>query len=323
LIIKQLKGECSCNDPQLVAYLLHAQKLEKDFEVQDLHHIPRVDNAVTDDLSTKASTWAPVPDGVFERRLLRPTAWPTELGKGGEHNTLKLAVLMALLPWSPPRIIGIMGDSVHPSVQDSIAQVSPDAWIMKIWDYLKDNIPPDKHASTERIVRVAKQYTLVEGDLSRCDANDILLWCITQEQGCELLVEIHGGECDNHALSHTVVGKAFQHGFYWSTALQDAVKLVKRCRVCHFHAKHMHTPAQTLQMIPPSWSFAVWALDILGPFPRAIEGYRYMYVAINKFTKCPEATLVVKINKQSRVKFTNSIVCRFGVPNMIITDNGS
>jgi ribonuclease HI len=33
LIIKQVNGECSYNDPQLVAYLLHAQKLEKDFEV--------------------------------------------------------------------------------------------------------------------------------------------------------------------------------------------------------------------------------------------------------------------------------------------------
>jgi ribonuclease HI len=68
LIIKQVKGECSYNDPQLGAYLHHAQKLEKDFEVLNLHHIPRADNIVADDPSTKASTWAPVPDGVFERR---------------------------------------------------------------------------------------------------------------------------------------------------------------------------------------------------------------------------------------------------------------
>jgi transposase InsO family protein len=93
--------------------------------------------------------------------------------------------------------------------------------------------------------------------------------------------------------------------------------------VCQFHTKQIHTPTQTLQMIPLSWSFAVWGLDILGPFPRAVGGYRYLYVAINKFTKCPKATLVVKINKQSAVKFIKSIVCRFGVPNRIITDNGS
>jgi hypothetical protein len=50
-------------------------------------------------------------------------------------------------------------------------------------------------------------------------------------------------------------------------------------------------------MIPLSWLFAMWKLDILGPFPRAVGGYRYQYVAINKFTKWPEATPVVKINK--------------------------
>jgi hypothetical protein len=29
LIIKEVKGECNCNDPQLATYLLHAQKIEK------------------------------------------------------------------------------------------------------------------------------------------------------------------------------------------------------------------------------------------------------------------------------------------------------
>jgi transposase InsO family protein len=64
-------------------------------------------------------------------------------------------------------------------------------------------------------------------------------------------------------------------------------------------------------------------LDILGPFPRAVGGYRYLYITIDKFTKWLEVTPVVKINKQSAFKFIKSIVSRFGVPNRIITDNGS
>jgi transposase InsO family protein len=75
-------------------------------------------------------------------------------------------------------------------------------------------------------------------------------------------------------------------------------------------------------MIPPSWPFAVWGLDILGPFPRAVGGYRYLYVAINKFTKWLEATPVVNITKASTIAFLKSIMCRFGVLNRIITDNG-
>lgn len=31
----------------------------------------------------------------------------------------------------------------------------------------------------ECIVRLTKRYTVVEGDLYRCDANDILMKCIT------------------------------------------------------------------------------------------------------------------------------------------------
>jgi transposase InsO family protein len=74
-------------------------------------------------------------------------------------------------------------------------------------------------------------------------------------------------------------------------------------------------------MILPPWPFAVWGLDIMGPFPRAVGGYRFLYVVISKFTKWPEATPVVKINKQSAVKFIKFIICRFRVPNWIITDN--
>jgi hypothetical protein len=162
---------------------------------------------------------------------------------------------------------------------------------------------------------------VVEWDLYRCGANGILMRCITQEEGRELLTEINGGECGSHSSSRTLVGKAFWHGFYWPTALQDAAKMVKSCKACQFHAKQIHTPAQALQMIPPSWSFAIWGVDILGPFPRAVGGYRYLFVAIDKFTKWPEATPVVNITQGAAVAFLKSIVCRFGVPSRIITDN--
>jgi hypothetical protein len=111
------------------------------------------------------------------------------------------------------------------------------------------------------------------------------MWCKTQEDGCELLIEIHGGECGNHASSRMLVGKAFQQGFYWPTALQDTIELVKTCKAFQFHAKRIHTLIQTLQMIPSSRSFAVWGLDIMGSFLGAVGGFQYLYVVINKFTK--------------------------------------
>jgi hypothetical protein len=232
LIIKQVRGECSCNEPRLAAYLLHVRKLEKDFTALELQQVPQADNSAADELSTRASTWAPVPEGVFERRLLRPTAQPAELGEGGETSTSKLAVLVAYHLQNPPKTVYAIGGPVNLLVPQPIAQSGPNAWISEIWDYLKENILPEDHVSAERIVRLAKRYKVVEGGLYHRGANGILMRCITQEEGCELLTEIHGGECGSHSLSRTLVGKAFRHGFYWPTALQDAAELVKSCKAC-------------------------------------------------------------------------------------------
>jgi hypothetical protein len=70
-----------------------------------------------------------------------------------------------------------------------VAQSGPDAWISEIRDYLKENILPEDHVTAERIVRLAKRYTVVEGDLYRRGANGILMRCITQEEGRELLAK--------------------------------------------------------------------------------------------------------------------------------------
>ena len=59
----------------------------------------------------------------------------------------------------------------------------------------------------------------------------------------------------------------------------------------------------------------------MGPFPRVVGGFEYLYVAIEKFTKWPEVEPVRKVTTQSAVKFFKGLVYHFGVPNKVITDN--
>ena len=70
-------------------------------------------------------------------------------------------------------------------------------------------------------------------------------------------------------------------------------------------------------------AFRSLGLQHPGTFPQAVGGYRYLYVAIDKFTKWAEVEPVRDIPARSAVKFIKGLVCRFGVPNCIITDNGS
>jgi hypothetical protein len=98
---------------------------------------------------------------------------------------LKLAVPAVLLPWSPPRVVGVTGDSVPPGVEDPEAQAGPNTCTTEIWTYVKDNILPDNMTSADQIAPLAKTYMLVEGDLYQRGANGVLMRCITREERCE------------------------------------------------------------------------------------------------------------------------------------------
>lgn len=57
------------------------------------------------------------------------------------------------------------------------------------------------------------------------------------------------------------------------------------CEGCQFYAKKTHLPAQALQIIPITWTFAVWGLDMVGPLQKVPGGFTHMFVAVDKFTK--------------------------------------
>ena len=58
--------------------------------------------------------------------------------------------------------------------------------------------------------------------------------------------------------------------------------------------------------------------------PKASNGHRFILVAIYYFTKWVEAASYANVTKQVVVRFIkNQIICRYGVPSKIITDNGS
>jgi hypothetical protein len=113
----------------------------------------------------------------------------------------------------------------------------------------------------------------------------ILQRCISIVEGQELLQEIHSGACGYHAAPRALVGNAFRQGFYWPTAVADATRIVRTCQGCQFYARQTHLPAQALQTIPITWSFAVWGLYLVGPLQKAPGGYTHLLVAIDKFSK--------------------------------------
>ena len=82
-------------------------------------------------------------------------------------------------------------------------------------------------------------------------------------------------------------------------------------------------PAQELRMIPITWPFAVWGLDMVGPFKWSKDKKTHLLVAVGKFTKWVEAEPVSKCDAAPVVQFIKKAIFRFGYPHNIITDNGT
>ena len=56
----------------------------------------------------------------------------------------------------------------------------------------------------------------------------------------------------------------------------------------------------------------------------ASNGHRFILVAIDYFTKCVEVASYANVTKQVVTQFIkHNIICCYGVPEKIITDNGS
>jgi hypothetical protein len=176
----------------------------------------------------------------------------------------------------------------------------------------------------EQLIRRAKSYVLVGDKLYRWGATSgVLMKCVPREEGKDILEEIHKGVCGNYASSRTLVSKAFRRAFYWPTALGDAEELVRRCQGCQYFAKQQHVPTYKLVTIPPTWPFACWGLDMIGPLPTAPGGFNRVLVAIDKFTKWIEVKPVTFPKADRVLDFLDELVHRYGLPHRIITDLGS
>jgi hypothetical protein len=68
---------------------------------------------------------------------------------------------------------------------------------------------------------------------------------------------------------------------------------------------------------------STWGLDLVGPFKKAKGGFIHIFVAVDKFTKCIEVKHAASIILAKAMEFIKEIIYKFGIPDNIITDNGT
>ncbi|XP_070011096.1 uncharacterized protein [Nicotiana sylvestris] len=105
----------------------------------------------------------------------------------------------------------------------------------------------------------------------------------------------------------------------------DYIQYVCKCFQCQVHADMIKVPQNKLSATSSPWPFAAWGMDVIGPIEHtASNGHRFVLVAIEYFTKWVEAASYKAVTNKVVADFVkDQIVCRFGVPESIVTDNAA
>jgi transposase InsO family protein len=197
-------------------------------------------------------------------------------------------------------------------------------WMQSYLAYLVNKEIPADPVEARRVIRRSKAFTVIKGELYKRSISGVLQRCVTPEEGRTILKDIHEGICGHHASSRAIAAKAFRVGFYWLTAVEDTKNIVRTCDAYQRFASKPHAPAAELTPIPLAWPFAQWGLDMVGKLHKSWPGgHVYLLVAVDRFTKWIEAKPVTSADATAALNFIKDIVFRFGVPNSIVTDNGS
>ena len=270
----------------MILYLQKVRDLLKKFARVQVKHVPRAENSRADALAKLA------------------TASQEDLGVT-----------------TPVKYIA------EPSIDPYSMMIAPvesePSWMDPIWNHIIDGSLPDDPKEAAKIRARSARFTNHKGSLYKRGFFTPFLKCISGEDTKYVLREVHEGICGNNIGARALVGKVLRQGYYWPTILKDATDLVKKCRICQEHAKISRLPSEPLTSITSPWPFQQWGLDILGPLPIGKGQCKFIIVAVDYFTKWAEVEPLATITEQKIRNFVwRAIICRFGIPRALVSDNG-
>ncbi|KAI5707546.1 hypothetical protein M8J77_004691 [Diaphorina citri] len=118
--------------------------------------------------------------------------------------------------------------------------------------------------------------------------------------------------------------KAIQRTYTWSGMTKDVSDYVKKCSVCARVKTTGRINSSPLTPRTPVGVMHTVCIDLMGPYTRSTKGKRFLLVATDNFSKWTEAyPLSSSDTKKIISSLEQEFFCRFGYPQVIISDNGS
>ena len=136
-----------------------------------------------------------------------------------------------------------------------------------------------------------------------------------------LLYMMHDHELSAH-FGIKATQQKIKEKYWWESMTKDIENYVKTCDKCQRRNKPQGR--NELHPIESKAPFYQIGIDFVGPLPSTRKKNQYIIVAVDYFTKWPEARAVKRSTAEETVKFLyEDIICRHGCPKKIISDRGT
>ena len=171
--------------------------------------------------------------------------------------------------------------------------------------------------------KFSKNFSFQNGVLYRKTKSGFAM-CVPNTLRNTVLYFCHDVPAAGHMGVEKTLARVLQR-YWWPRVTVDVRKYVLSCLFCQLHKHQTGTPFGLLQPIPPPAScFESIVIDHLGPFKLTEEGNEHIIVAIDALSKFVEMEAVPDTTAAKVVRFlNNNIVHRFGVPERIVSDQGT
>jgi hypothetical protein len=111
--------------------------------------------------------------------------------------------------------------------------------------------------------------------------------------------------------------------FYWPELQEDVEALVASCLECRMAKSTPTQGAIAVRHLMPE-PFAWLALDHVGPLPTSKNGNEYLFVCLDVFSSWVEAFPVKNTSAEVVASVLwKEVMARYGVPKVLLTDNGA
>ena len=128
-----------------------------------------------------------------------------------------------------------------------------------------------------------------------------------------------------HKVGHEGVFKTYnrlKRDYYWINMILDVKYIVRTCDRCqHFRSQSFNNQTEDIAT-QPGLPFTKVGLDIVGSLPTSRKGNKYIIVLVDYLTKWVEAEPTQNIDSDDVIEFLSKIFARFGIPEILVTDNG-